>query len=317
MKKPSWRLSAPLLLPLAAAFLSFAAPGCAVEDVYLQNLRADGPVTLPPVHVTTDSMAMKLRFSPRISWNNRTGITGRIDGHSLVNSRGVYEVDSSVFPSGTVYRENPNVNTSQFRGKNLEWNTPQVQVGLDMEYAVSNGFALTGFVEYSRNTQTDFLAMGAGMAVLFGKGEIGGRLEGGVLYRDVSYDLQYVVTSRVGFSSTPDVYFRSERRKDQTVNVYGALTLNTKSPTSLVNGLLSLALSGGSLISMGVPSPTGGSAGDVQGGSTLLSVSPGIFIDIGREVRFLTCVRFVVPLGVEDAAPSSFIMPMAKFEFAF
>lgn len=305
------------LLPLAFASLSLVTGGCAVERVYLQDLRSESPLVLPPVHVAADSIADTFRFSPRVTFNTRSGISGRIDGHSLVGPRGVYEVDSAASPSGMTYHEKSSVNTYQFRGKNLVWDTPKFQVGLDMEYAVSKNFALTGFVEYARNTETDFLSMGAGMALLFGQGAIGGRLEGGLLFRDVGYNVRYVITSKSDFSSVTDVYFRSEIRKDRFVNLYGSLTLNTRSSTSLVNALLSVGLSGGSLVSFSVNSPSGGSAGNVEGGATILSVSPGIFVNLGGGTRFLTCVRFVTPLGVDDADPSSFIMPMAKLEFSF
>jgi hypothetical protein len=302
---------------LALASLAAGLAGCAVEKVYLQDISADSPVVLPPVRVAVDPVAGTFTFSPRITYNNREGITGRVNGHSPVSARGVYEVDSTVSASGTTYREKPGVNTSAFRGKNLAWKTPKVQAGLDMEYVVTDKFALTGFLEFSRNTETDFVAMGAGVALLFGQGTIGGRLEGGIILRDVASSLQYVVASTGDFSSVTDVYFRPEIRRDRNLDFYGSLTLNSRSLTSPVNGLLSLGLSGVTLVSFDAHSPTGGSADQVAARATVLSVSPGLFVDPWKGTRVLACVRVVLPLGIDDTEPSSFIMPMAKVEFSF
>ena len=315
MNSTSGRLLACCALALAS--LAAGLSGCAVEKVYLQDISADSPVVLPPVHANVDPVAGTFTFSPRITYNNREGMTGRVSGHSPVSARGVYEVDSTVSASGTTYREKPGVNNSTFRGKNLAWNTPKYQVGLDVEYVVTDKFAFTGFLEFSRNAETDFVAMGGGLALLFGQGTIGGRLEGGIILRDVASSLQYVVASTGDFTTVTDVYFRPEIRKDRNMDFYASLTLNSRSLTSPVNGLLTLGVSGGSLVSFDAHSPTGGGAGQVAAGATILSVSPGLFVDPWNGTRVIACVRVVLPLGIDDAGPSSFIMPMAKVEFSF
>ena len=58
------------------------APSTTVTKIYLQEVEVYGPINSSPVHIT-DSSETGVTISPRISFNTKNTLNGKIDQHTL------------------------------------------------------------------------------------------------------------------------------------------------------------------------------------------------------------------------------------------
>ena len=133
------------LLFLSILIINACAPSTTITKIYLQEVEVYGPINSSPVHIT-DSSETGITISPRISFNTKNTLNGKIDQHTLVNSQGVFQVDTVFNSDETFYfQETPGANKYPFDGKNFTWYLPDVTTSLDIDFKMSKAFAI--FVE--------------------------------------------------------------------------------------------------------------------------------------------------------------------------
>jgi len=299
---------------IPAIFLLMAAmfSGCWTQEVFLQDLSVTQSVGTAPVHLTADSMAGTIRLSPRVALHNPTPALGRVDGHSRVNRSGVFQYD--VRPDGSL-TETPGVNSYPFEGKNLAWNVPHT-VGLDLDVALTNRFALDGSLEFGLNTGGRVVNGSVGASLLFPGRNYSGRLEGGVRFQRHPYEAQYMVAVTPVFSGTTLVSIRNMSGVQTSVDPYVGLTINTDMHDRVVGWLMSLGYSGETLLSFDAPADRVFSAGSFAASMTVVSFTPAIVIRPARDVDLIAGVRIIWPGIFRDAKdPAAMISPMLQLGF--
>src|SRR4030042_1733567 len=129
-----------------------------VQKIYVQAVQLEGPVNQVPVHITRDSKPHQWRIVPRVDIVNARTFDGQIEGHTGVNSQGVFQVDTVRDNGGNIvgFQEPSGVNSRGFRGRNLEWKLPGVNASLDFDYTLSKDFSVVFGFNYALVGQKDF-----------------------------------------------------------------------------------------------------------------------------------------------------------------
>lgn len=156
--------------------------------LYIQDLELHGPVTRLPVHITKDPEQHQITIMPSFWASTSRTSTGVIDGHSPVNGRGVFQVDTIRRTDRGVYFQDPgNINTLTFGGKNLTWLYPSTGGGLDVDLGLSARWALSLGASYSVAGGKGLWAYRAGLGVRQHKGSVGFRLDVGWDWESFAY----------------------------------------------------------------------------------------------------------------------------------
>ena len=242
---------------------------------------------------------------------------GRVEGHTRVNARGVYQVDSTVNNGSVSYTERDGVNTYTFQGENLTWELPNYTVGLDFDYTLTNHLALSLGLNYSPGKSREFWGGSVGLGYFFYNKGLGGRLDAGAIFQSTSYTVDYVHVVDPAFSQTSDVTFLRKSGREMYTNFYGSLTINSMHPDWPINLFLQLSLSTQTFVAVTSPQSNGFEELQVHHLTTFLSVTPGIYINLTPASRIMLGLRLAHAMNIEDASHDFVPMPTAQLDFSF
>jgi hypothetical protein len=212
--------------------------------------------------------------------------------------------------------------------QNFGWSIPSFNAALDGDVKISSSFAFNASINYSVHDHEGFWGGNVGLGLLFSGEDIAGRLEGGVNLQSFSYTAQSVVVTETqdwfSSSTTQTVRYFDDIGRCQTFSLYGALTLNTKSQQSLVNGYVQFAVGSQKFADfhprherfVGPFMDYTYTDARVQSSSTFIMVSPGLYFNLTPTLRLLTGARFVWETEIADTSPNTLILPMVQCEFA-
>lgn len=321
------------MISLAAVIIfSLLLCGCYTveQTIYLQDVNVSGPLNQPPLEVTTQNKSA-ITITPRFSFNNRQYLSGNVENHTTVNENGVYQIDTIINSDGTRNYQISDANNQPFKGDNLRWDITQLHAGLDMDFRLSSGFALTAGISYSGNDSRDYFGgtVGFGLFKLRENGAI--RFDAGIIWQNMYYEAATVVVSEVrdiwsGYTST-DISFFRDREKSRSVNPYFSLTYNSAYPESPVNFLLSLGFFTQTVVSIEPQSydPSyyfwGNSVtvNDKRGESmaSFITFTPGLILNMGKDAEVVAAAKILHENLIGDSKQSTFISPIIQINFHF
>lgn len=310
--------------------------GCAETKettFYLQDLKVNSPITQPPIHITTNPEAGKIHIIPRISIATGSAIEGTVLGHTPVNSKGNFQVDTvRGADNGVHFRDPGGVNTYEFTGSNLQWNIPSTSAGLDVDLGLSPSLALALGASYASSGGTGLWSYRAGLGFRAEGRSMAWRIDFGWLWQEQLLVYTTIVTERPLSSSASTVYFYHDREKKADGSFYGALTLNSQRDDWSTNIFLQIGLTRqriseyrpkalreeGWIIPpfFPVPAPTN-IVSDVRGefSATLVHVTPGVYFGLTETARVVCGVRFSVETEIENRSRSLIVSPVVQFDF--
>ena len=301
---------------MCAGALVMSMQGCTIEQS-LQNLGVEGPPALPPIHITADSTADMIHISPHLSFYGQKTTSGRVDGHTKVNSKGVYAVDTIVTAIGATYKETSGANTLPFWGRNVSWTLPSYTLGVDLEYNLTKRFSVTGSLDYANQNAKDFLGGSLGLALRGWNGQFGTHVEAGVRFDETALTADEVVAVGNIFTSDRVVYFFRDQERKTSVDFYAALTFATTKESWLVNGFLSLGYCSQSLrTEMVNGSGLNSSSGQIGAAADFTTVAPGLSFSVGPDMRLLAGVRFVWISNWDDLTPAHLVLPFVQMDIS-
>ncbi len=305
-------------LLFTAILCSSLVTGCTTRSVYLQDVHLDGPQVDPPLFITKGDSAGDFRIVPRISINDKTPLVGRATGHSNVNTRGVYQVDTVNTGGVVTYVERNGVNTKTFEGRNFRWEPMKFNASINFDYMVTNHFALVGGAQYSSGPSQSYLGANAGIGFSFEGNNVSTRVDLGAHLSTVTYDAHYVVTNTpFSFNSAEtEVRFYHETGKDSHVNAYGAFTINTNAPGWPVQVFTQFAINRQTVVQLTQQSIDS----KLDNAEALESVSffiitPGLYFDLSPKSRVLVGVQLRDETALLEAQPGVLVSPFVQFEF--
>jgi len=281
--------------------LAFLFAGCYVAEqvVQLNNLSVDGQVHQVPIRVNDNDMSGHLRLTPVFELMPKRNLDGvlQIGTNKEISSLPQYDTTT-----------------------NLRWNFPSYVAGLSADYGLSKIISFSAGGNYSQVDGKHFFEWDLGLGLCFDGENSGGRLEAGLQWENIWYRAtfdKYEVDHYIfgGEDSVKYLYSFSSNGNRSNVNFYVNLTLNTKFHSSPVNGFVRIGYGSTSLVDNDVLS--GQEQGDVSQSVSFISLTPGLFLDIGEWNRIVLGCQFISPSSLNTSNPEWLISPMIQLDFTF
>jgi hypothetical protein len=308
-----------------------------ITTIYQQEGSASGPINQAPIHVTEEAVTPYFTVSPRFSYKSAQQVSASMEGHTLINSEGIFQVDTILHSDGTIsFQETPGANTYEYVGRNLTWDIATFTGGIDFDARFTKSFAAFAGLSYSSGNSESVWGGNLGIAFLIAKSNLGLRLDAGVHVQSVAYDAYTVEVIKTSSSSGTYEYvvFYHDLGRATQWDPFINLTFNTAPENWFVNFFLNAGFSQQTLIGFTPETKDEehyhdyGIFGydyhreiveDKRGKSTAsyISLTPGLFFQVGKSGRILLGVRFYFDNGLDEATESTYILPMLQADFSF
>jgi hypothetical protein len=284
--------------------------GCTTTS--LQNLAVEGPLFQPPVHLTKDS-TRTFQLHPWITMVTPNSKTGRISGHTDVNSDGIYYVDTNKTTTPYTFTEPNNVNDRTFTGTNFSWKHPSMQYGLDIDMHLFGNIGISTGGSYASLNATSYWQAYCMLSTFnHSNTETGVRFDLGVEWQNLTYTADFVYTSS-GLFSTKDVTFNTIHNNETQINPFLAVTLNGTSPTAIVHLFLQAAVVRQALFYISDAPQSSSYLNDCHEIHYLYSLSPGLSIHLAENISTVIGVRFVWDASMDSPTTTTF-QPLLQFD---
>lgn len=317
-----------IILAISILYIVFlvysCSPSTVITKIYLQDAAVNGPINQSPVHVTSNNET-GVTISPRISINNKKSLRGKVDNHTLVNSQGVFQVDTIFNNDGTFYfQETPGVNRYSYTEKNFLWNIAEVNASLDFDFKISKSFALFAGGNYSVVKQKSI------WGGLFGLGLMnqGFRFDIGLSIQEIPYEASTVITvTETGTSGTSSYVAQYLDASTETCfNPFVNLNVNSNNPEWLVNIFLQAGYAAQTLLNFEPKTSAYHNpfyyenvniTEDLRGEATagIINLTPGVYFNFGDTGRVLLGTRLLWITQIEDIDNQFYLLPMLQFDF--
>ena len=301
--------------------------------LYLQDLELRGPVSRLPVHITRDPAEQEISIMPSFWAATGRASSGKIDGHSPVNSGGVFHVDTVRRTDNGVFFQDPgNVNSRTFDGKNLSWRYPSTGGGLDIDVGLSARWALSLGASYSVAGGKGLWGYRAGLGLRQHKGSLGLRLDVGWDWESFAYESVTLATDRELTSSVSTVANFRDVGVSTMGNLYAALTINGTDPEWALNPFLQIGISRQTMQDYKPTAPKQEGwiippyflvpaqqlliVHDLRGKfeSTRVHLTPGMYLQVDTDLRLLVGARVSIKSGIEDLSDPLLVLPFVQME---
>ncbi len=311
---------------LALFLLLFGGCTTVTQTIYIQNVKVDGPINQPPVHVTDNNQNTSMTISPKFYLNTTNTSTASLN-HTNVNRNGNFQVDTVFNSDGTWSYKESNTNTYQFNGKNLSWNLPSFYAGLDVDLPMSRSVSISGSFNFSNQENINLLGGSVGLGFHNQNKYSTMRIDVGLTFQEYWYDAATVVVTETqpvfGDKITTITFFR-DTNKNTSVNPYITVTYNSNFEESPVNFYLGLSYFGQTLFDY-EPSnlnptyypfttTTVSTETNNKISTAYLGINPGIYTKISDNSRIIFGVSILRNLEMENPSNSLFVIPMLKFD---
>jgi hypothetical protein len=338
MKNHSELISGLILLLITILFSACGGTSTTtITTIYQQEGNASGPINQAPIHVTEEAQTPWFTVSPRFSYKSAQQVSASMEGHTPVNSEGIFQVDTIFHNNGTIsFQETPGANTYEYVGRNLIWDVATFTGGIDFDARFTKSFAAFAGFNYSSGNSKNVWGGNLGLAFLIAKSNLGLRLDAGVKIQSIAYDAYTVEVIKTSSSSGTYEYvvFYHDLGQATQWDPFINFTFNTTPKNWFVNFFLNAGFSQQTLIGFTPETKDEehyhdyGIFGydyhheiveDKRGKSTAsyISLTPGLFFRIGKSGRILLGVRFYFDNGLDDATESIYILPMLQADFSF
>jgi len=296
------------------------------DSLYVQDVNVKGPINQPPIRISgKDSTTFTI--SPKFFINSSRIYNARIDGHTQVNSEGIFQVDTIIDGNEKTYKIAEGKNTFEYTGENLHWSIPDYMVGLDLDIALSRKVALSGGFNLSGKDRTSLYGYRVGLGFFSTSKNIGVRFDGGLIWQKYTYDAASVIVreEHTDFgSSKSEVIFYRDKGKSVNLNHYLSFTINTLYEDLPVNFLINVGYSGQSLVDYEPSNPDEQyyiinpfyRVEDMRGEAyvAFINISPGIYMNLNEWSRLVFATRFFFQVDLESSSNSIFVIPMLQLD---
>lgn len=267
---------------LAIIFLTLL-EGC--TSYKLQNAEVYGVPNRDPVKITENREPLSFMASPWFSMNKNKPFTAYIEGHSDVNSKGVYVLNP--VPGEDYFEEPDNVNRYQFNGHNFTWHLPEAQGGIDLDLALTKHFCVYGGFNYAQFNQRDLLGKRFGIGFFSQSEHSAVRFDVSMRYQDFSYDVEYLKVEN--YTDQKRVYVIRDSNVDTQSNLDFSLTLHTLDKP--VNFFMVFTLGSQDFFSF---TPNEATLTELEHSSTYASLGAGLFTNITKDIRMIAGARYTI-----------------------
>jgi len=227
-----------VLLVLISLFIV----GCSSTTPQIQSVDQYGQGNRNTIKITKDEAAddFTVRFS--LSKNRDKSADALVEGHSLVNEEGVYEVEP--VDNETYFIERAGVNENEFEGNNFHWVLPEFQSNFEIEYNILSSASIYGGTSYARAGDNDLFGFNFGMGFFREENNWALRFDIAGAYNETVTEAEYirVENKQLTGNNTRKVFFFEESSRSKFLNLNLGITINTRNSSWFVNGFINYTL---------------------------------------------------------------------------
>ncbi|MCF8241812.1 MAG: hypothetical protein K9J16_10530 [Melioribacteraceae bacterium] len=301
----------------------FSACANVTDMLYLQDVSVYAPINQPPINIVNSDSSKHLIISPRIFINGSKNFTGKVDGHTYVNDKGIFQVDTSFTPDGfRQFNEPPAVNIYEYSEDNLNWYVPDFSAGFDIDFKANQHFSITSGVSVSQLNQESLYSwkLGAGFSGM--EGNFGLRLDAGVIWSESIYYAETVLIRNSG-TNPGEVFFFVDKAKTTNADHYFSINLSYEDGDLPINPFIGFTYSRQTILDIeprNLKSPIDRRAAlikeDFRGTKSIGSmiITPGVYIKISDWNRLLFGIRIFNSDDIRKTAGGSIVVPMIQLD---
>ncbi|KUG25024.1 hypothetical protein ASZ90_005162 [hydrocarbon metagenome] len=224
-----------LIIAISVLFI-----GCTVTTTTpkLQNAEQFGAVNNNTIKITNHESAGDFSVRLNVTKNLDRILSTKIEGHTMVNKNGIYEVKP--IEGEDYFIETAGVNTEEFSGNNLHWNIPEFQTNFEVEVNVTPNFSLYGGTTFADIDQIDLNNFNFGLGFFREENNWAVRLDIAGAYYETETHIDYVRVEDKPFTGDAErrVFFFNESRKENFFDLNLGVTINSKNPEWFINGFI-------------------------------------------------------------------------------
>jgi hypothetical protein len=304
-------------------FCTFLRRSCNASDgglrdtigVYPKRQRSGHDADMP-VHLGEQQEPGTIRVSAGASAYPVTSFNGRINYYTPVNSKGVFQVDTS-YDNGTPVYHLDNGDTHTFSGTNFHAAYPGYSLAAGIDVAYTKHASLVGGVQYTTLNGNEYDAEYLGVGLTSADSVRAIRADFGLRLSSTRFALDYVVIT-TPFSFEPSLNqstaeFHSVSAENEDVNFYCSVVVNSNFPGSSFDFFLRGGFVRQTEFNYAADEF---SSNDAEYTTSLISFTPGVIFNLSPTTRLLAGVVFAHDTN-SDNATSFRPMPLGQFEFRF
>jgi len=298
--------------------------GCTItREATLRDAKIKGPVNLPPLRLAENGESGMFKFSPHLNYTPASVVQTNVEAEGYVNKRLINEAVSSenlkLSKINGVQEENNSA------GENLTWEIPKISGGLDLEVFLFKSFSITGSFNFAPGSTSG----STGLALQSAKNDIGVRLDIGLLFNNLSYDVYSTVEEKDEslFGTHSETYYFHDEGKTNSKNFYIFLTFNSVNRENMLGGLLSLGyyrqtildynpgnLDEGSYLLLPLPVVINNNI-RLEASAGYFNLFPAVFFNVNENIRLITGGRLLVEM--EMSSNDILFWPVLQMDFNF
>lgn len=209
--------------------------GCATTVSNFQEAEVFGPQINNTVKITQNKKRGDIDLNLNFSLNNVSSLSSSVDGHSLVNSNNIYQLEP--VEGEEYFLEYGKVNIFEFEGENIIWEIPKIHSLINVDLALSNHFGITAGVNYSQYKNEDYWGNNIGIAYFNLTNSWAYRFDAILSFQDMRFNSTYVTAEDkiLSSSETRKVYIITDEKKEKYGNVSFMFTINSNEDEWPVN----------------------------------------------------------------------------------
>ena len=231
-------------LLISALLIGIFVTGCSVSTTTpkLQTVDQYGGPTRNTIKITKEEEAGDVNVRVNVSMNRDKTLNTVLDGHTLVNQAGLFEVEP--MDGESYFIERAGVNILDFQGETFRWHVPEIQTNFEVEVNLSSNVSLYGGTSFSSTGKYDLNSFNFGLGFFREEGNWGIRFDVAGSVNQMTSEIEYVriEDKEISGDETRRVYFFSESDKQKFTNLNLGLTINTKNPDWIVNGFFNYTM---------------------------------------------------------------------------
>ena len=288
-----------LLAAFILIFAAFMLQSCTItREAILRDGKVKGPINCPPVFLTGDQNLGHFVVSPHFEANTAGTLNGSVRASGLTTG-----------------------------ANNLSWEISGMSGGLNLELPLSKSFSFTGSVSLTRNNNP---RGSAGLAIISNGGNIGFRIDGGLLFNKFTYDAHSTVeeTTTSLFGSSSNTYYFHDIGDCTSNNFYISLTLNSINKDRFINYFLNLGYFGQTILDYNpgnfdegyyvlIPFPIGViNNTNLSYTAKFLNIYPGLYFNLSDNARILAGSRILLEMEMHSKSSSVLFSPSIQIEYS-
>lgn len=310
-------------IPLIFTIILFSACANVTDMLYLQDVSVYAPINQPPINIVNSDSSKHLTISPRIFINGSKSFSGKVDGHTFVNDKGVFQVDTSFTPDGyRQFNEPPSVNIYEYSNDNLNWYVPDFSAGFDVDFKANEHFSITSGISLSQLNQESLYSWKLGAGFSGKEGNFGLRLDAGFIWSESIYFAETVLIRNSG-SDSREVFFFVDEAKTTNADHYFSINLSYEDSDLPINPFVGFTYSRQTILDIeprNLKSAFDNRVSlikeDFRGTKSIGSMifTPGFFIKVSDWNRLLFGLRIFNSEDIRKTAGGSIVVPMIQLD---